>query len=739
MAYVYDNKTYRNLQQQVKENMDNIAELQDSKLVGIDVAGIVADYSSLPSSAEQGQVYAVGSASPYELYVYNNSSWVDFGEFPKAGPQGEQGPQGEPGRQGPRGLTGPQGPRGYTGAPGVPGKEGPQGFQGPKGDKGDTGPQGPQGQQGPQGEQGPEGPEGPQGPKGDTGDPASIKVNGQTYTVDSSGVITLPDYASEVAWGNIKGTLSNQTDLQTALNSKQSVISDLPEIREGAALGKTALQDDVLQILVTKNTDQTITGKKTFNEKVAFGNENGEGGNIYGDVTSQPDIATPSMTLESSTNAHNTYKSSIILQSGTSADDRAVFFKGNLNPLGDNKFNVGSYVNKIKDLYISGNLTDGTDTNKISVANIASKSEIPTKTSQLTNDSGFVTSDSLATVATSGSYNDLTNKPTIPTTTSELTNNSGFITTDALNGYATETWVGQQGYLTSVAWVDITDKPIFSSVATSGDYNDLADRPLFDYKSDVIKDNGIIKTVYGGSHVIFKNDGGSGLIYGNTVYLSLPELTWGTYGNYTQYAYNANPYRVEACYKCWRAYIDEHSLNANDTINLKLSYTDSTGSTITATGTGVIHSNSFIDPSFAKHQIRLASVSFPSLNISDATFRIQPQYDQIFITGSQLVDSSSQPITNITIGMNITEENIYKTIDSNFIGTDIARASAIPTTTSQLTNDSNFITNAALSGYATTSDVSTAISSQTKETWTFEVDDGAGGTTTVTKSIVLGA
>ena len=74
MAYVYDNKTYRNLQQQVKENMDNIAELQDLKLVGIDVAGIVADFASLPSSAQQGQIYAVGSASPYELYVYNDSS-----------------------------------------------------------------------------------------------------------------------------------------------------------------------------------------------------------------------------------------------------------------------------------------------------------------------------------------------------------------------------------------------------------------------------------------------------------------------------------------------------------------------------------------------------------------------------------------------------------------------------------------------------------------------------------------
>ena len=34
----------------------------------------------------------------------------------------------------------------------------------------------------------------------------------------------------------------------------------------------------------------------------------------------------------------------------------------------------------------------------------------------------------LATVATSGSYNDLTNKPNIPTKTSDLTNDSGFIT-----------------------------------------------------------------------------------------------------------------------------------------------------------------------------------------------------------------------------------------------------------------------------------------------------------------------
>ena len=71
------------------------------------------------------------------------------------------------------------------------------------------------------------------------------------------------------------------------------------------------------------------------------------------------------------------------------------------------------------------------------------KPTIPTKTSDLDNDSGFITgidsSDVISalgyTPGTSnfdGNYNSLTNKPTIPTKTSELTNNSGFITSSDL-------------------------------------------------------------------------------------------------------------------------------------------------------------------------------------------------------------------------------------------------------------------------------------------------------------------
>lgn len=47
-------------------------------------------------------------------------------------------------------------------------------------------------------------------------------------------------------------------------------------------------------------------------------------------------------------------------------------------------------------------------------SNATANITVPTKTSDLTNDSNFVESSDLATVATSGSYNDLSSKPTIP-------------------------------------------------------------------------------------------------------------------------------------------------------------------------------------------------------------------------------------------------------------------------------------------------------------------------------------
>lgn len=78
---------------------------------------------------------------------------------------------------------------------------------------------------------------------------------------------------------------------------------------------------------------------------------------------------------------------------------------------------AGDYLTSIPEEYITE-----TELNSKGYAQVA---DIPTNTSDLTNDSGFITKDTsnltnytptseLSTVATSGSYNDLTNKPTIP-------------------------------------------------------------------------------------------------------------------------------------------------------------------------------------------------------------------------------------------------------------------------------------------------------------------------------------
>lgn len=61
--------------------------------------------------------------------------------------------------------------------------------------------------------------------------------------------------------------------------------------------------------------------------------------------------------------------------------------------------------------------------------------------------------DSTIGFTTSG---ELVLKATIPTDTGDLTNDVGYITSSALNGYATETWVGNQGYLTGITSSDVT-------------------------------------------------------------------------------------------------------------------------------------------------------------------------------------------------------------------------------------------------------------------------------------------
>lgn len=67
--------------------------------------------------------------------------------------------------------------------------------------------------------------------------------------------------------------------------------------------------------------------------------------------------------------------------------------------------------------------------------------------------------------------------PTVPTNISAFTNDSGYITSSALNGYATENFVTSQGYITSSALTPYVLSSSLATVATTGDYSDLINKP----------------------------------------------------------------------------------------------------------------------------------------------------------------------------------------------------------------------------------------------------------------------
>lgn len=119
----------------------------------------------------------------------------------------------------------------------------------------------------------------------------------------------------------------------------------------------------------------------------------------------------------------------------------------------------------------------------------------PTKLSQFTNDSGFITSipeqswesitgkPTFATVATSGSYNDLTNKPTIPSAYTLPTASS-----TVLGGVKIGSGINISSGAISATYLSVgaaaashthTASQVtgLATVATSGSYNDLTNKP----------------------------------------------------------------------------------------------------------------------------------------------------------------------------------------------------------------------------------------------------------------------
>ena len=151
-----------------------------------------------------------------------------------------------------------------------------------------------------------------------------------------------------------------------------------------------------------------------------------------------------------------------------------------------------------------------------SYTDLSNKPTIPTKVSELQNDSGYVAGSSLATVATTGAYSDLTGTPTIPTKVSELQNDSGYITDSALSDYQTKT---DNNLLTTNKTVVGAINELKSgidnelSILLSSSGNDKLDRR---YSENIAKvGNMICGTAF------FRRDGSKGNISANEVIFSI--------------------------------------------------------------------------------------------------------------------------------------------------------------------------------------------------------------------------
>ena len=208
----YGNKEFRNLEEQVRQNKEDIARHYNMDRVladfGIRVIGQVATDAELPDPATYegtyGDAYAVGVEPPYSFHIWTRADvnaghpedyWFDIGDLAIVGPQGPQGIQGEKGDKGDKGI----GWIFFTGinAETPPSESAENGTLALNLTTGTVfvrqngawsransimGPQGPQGVQGPRGLQGEQGPQGDQGPRGDVGGIVAIK-----------GVVSMPE------------------------------------------------------------------------------------------------------------------------------------------------------------------------------------------------------------------------------------------------------------------------------------------------------------------------------------------------------------------------------------------------------------------------------------------------------------------------------------------------------------------------------------------------------------------
>lgn len=326
-------------------------------------------------------------------------------------PRGEQGPKGDPGPQGPIGPQGEQGPAGPAG------EKGDIGPQGPKGDTGDIGPQGPKGEKGDPGEKG------DKGDKGDTGAPGPTYTAGTNITISADNVIsatggggsyTLP-VATDYRLGGVKA-------MPTAVgNTGDDVLVDDDgrlHIPKATTHFIGAVKPDGTTIKINTNgvisavggsgggytlpvaSNNTLGGVKAPSEDITTKRERGY---CYIDEHSQLYVPVAKSLIGGNYSGTNP---GVVLPSGAHFEmngDILSLLPSSATTLGgvkvdgtttttdeDGTIHAHCMLPTASTTTLGGVKVDGTS---ITIADGVISTDLPTKTSDLTNDSGFITNE----------------------------------------------------------------------------------------------------------------------------------------------------------------------------------------------------------------------------------------------------------------------------------------------------------------------------------------------------------
>lgn len=259
---------------------------------------------------------------------------------------------------------------------------------------------------------------------------------GYMYRWNGSGYSQLTDQTA--IWGQVSGTLSNQADLQNALNGKEDSFGKNTAFNKnfGASSGTVARGND----------SRILNGQTAF----SWGDHSQEGYALDSNVVHLTGNETiddtktftqPLLTTYSTQSADGTAGSGNIIPNGISFGTNDSEWESFVGSSGNNN-HITFKTSDSRTLQIGWGFTDAHglayrtlhSSNDNTIKRLWDDSVLPDPATETYVDNNVF----------SGNYNDLSNKPTIPTNNNQLTNGAGYITSSALNGYATEDYVDQQ-------------------------------------------------------------------------------------------------------------------------------------------------------------------------------------------------------------------------------------------------------------------------------------------------------